>query len=168
MNAIKNDKHKAVVALLYSSGVRIDELLHLKLKNIDPKRMMVRVEFGKGKKSRDTILSSRALDYLRKYYQKCIVKPLIYVFENPTTRRLYSKSSVSKIIKRAVVKAGIKKSISAHSFRHSFATHLCEQGVNLQLIQRLMGHNSLKSTLLYLRLAKFDLDAVQSPLDIPC
>jgi site-specific recombinase XerD len=169
LEAIKNLKHKAIIALLYSTGLRIEELIYLKLKDIDSDRMMVRVERGKGNKTRHTLLSKTAISYLRAYYRASTVKPHLYVFENPTSAgKRYSCSSVRKIVKRAVAKAGIKKNVSPHTFRHSFATHLLEQGVNLKLIQRLMGHSSLKSTLVYLHVAKFDLEKIESPLDVPC
>ncbi len=160
-----NAKHRAIIALLYSSGLRRDELIRLQLRDIDSKRMIVRVRLGKGGKTRDVMLAENTLQLLRQYYRS--FRPVTYVFESgPTPGKPYSASSVVKVIKRAAIKAGIKKGVHVHSLRHSFATHLLEQGVNLKLIQRLLGHASLRSTMVYLHVARLD-PSVKSPLDLP-
>lgn len=162
-----NRKHKAIIALLYSSGVRRDELLHLQLKDIDSNRMVIRVTLGKGNKSRDVMLASNTLSLLRAYYQSAHPKPLKYVFEDGRKPgHPYSGSSIRKVIKRAAEKAGIKKEVHPHTLRHSFATHMLEQGANLKLIQRLLGHSSLRSTMVYLHLARLD-PSTKSPFDLP-
>ncbi len=162
-----NAKHKAIIALLYSSGIRRDELINLQLKDIDSKRMFIRINLGKGNKSRDALLSANALKLLRRYYQTHHPKPINYVFEaGGKAGATYSASSISKIIKRAAEKVGIKKTVCTHTLRHSFATHLLEQGANLKLIQRLLGHSSLSTTMVYLHLAKLD-SSVKSPFDLP-
>lgn len=162
-----NPKHKAVIALLYSSGMRRDELLHLQLKDIDSKRMVIRIHLGKGNKSRDALLANNTLALLRQYYRSFYPKPVKYIFEaGEAPGQPYSASSVSKIVKRAVNKAGIKKQIRPHSLRHAFATHMLEQGANLKLIQKLLGHTSLQSTMVYLHLASID-PSVKSPFDLP-
>lgn len=162
-----NPKHKAIMALLYSSGMRRDELINLQIKDIDSKRMVIRINLGKGNKSRDVLLSSNALKLLRQYYKVHFPKPIKYVFEGGgKPGKPYSASSINNIIKKAAKKAGVKKDVHTHTLRHSFATHMLEQGANLKLIQRLMGHQSLRSTMVYLHLAKID-PSVKSPFDLP-
>ena len=162
-----NLKHKAIMALLYSSGMHRDELIHLQIKDIDSKRMVIRINLGKGNKSREVLLSINALNLLRKYYQSHHPKPIKYVFEaGGKPGKPYSASSVAKIVKRAANKAEIKKNVHIHTLRHSFATHMLEQGANLKLIQSLLGHASLRSTMVYLHLAKLD-PSIKSPFDLP-
>lgn len=162
-----NPKHKAIIALLYSSGIRRDELIHLQLKDIDSERMVIRINLGKGNKSRDVLLSANALKLLRQYYKLHFPKPIKYVFEGGgKPGEPYSASSIRNIIKKAAGKVGIKKDVHIHTLRHSFATHMLEQGSNLKLIQRLMGHQSLRTTMVYLHLAKID-PSVKSPFDLP-
>ncbi len=161
-----NPKHKAIIALLYSTGMRKQELLNLRLRDIDSDRMLVRVNNGKGNKARDTLLAVKALKLLRDYYANAHPKPTKYVFESRKTGHPYSTSSVLMIVKRATARAGIKKAIHPHSLRHAFATHMLEQGTNLKLIQKLLGHSSLSSTMVYLHLAAID-PSVKSPFDQP-
>ena len=162
-----NPKHKAIIALLYSTGMRRDELLNLKLCDIDSNRMVIRITNGKGNKSRDTLLAEKTLLLLRDYYIHSHPKPITYVFEGGgKPGQSYSGSSVRKIVQRAAARAGIKKTIFPHSLRHAFATHMLEQGANLKLIQKLLGHSSLRSTMVYLHLAAID-PSVKSPFDQP-
>jgi site-specific recombinase XerD len=162
-----NPKHKAIIATLYSTGVRLSELLHLKLNDIDSTRMVIRITNGKGNKSRDTMLAEKTLKLLRDYYSSAYPKPSIYLFEGRSNPgKPYSSTSVRRVVKRAAAKAGIKKSISPHSLRHAFATHLLEQGVNIKMIQKLLGHGSMRATSIYLHLAKLDA-SVKSPFDRP-
>ena len=161
-----NPKHKAILAVLYSSGMRREELLNLRLGDIDSTRMAIRITNGKGNKSRDTLLATRTLKLLRDYYTSVYPKPRAYVFESRTPGRQYSATSISNIIKRAAEKAGVKKKVYPHSMRHAFATHMLEQGANLKLIQKLLGHVSLRSTMIYLHLAAID-PSVKSPFDQP-
>ena len=161
-----NFNHKAII-VLYSTGMRMDELIHLKIADIDSKRMLIRIARGKGNKSRDVMLSESALVLLRMYYTVFYPKPIIYVFEaGGQPGALYSRTSVTKIVKSAAKRAGITKPIYPHSLRHAFATHLVEQGVNLKLIQQLLGHASIQSTMLYLRLLAID-SSFKSPFDQP-
>jgi site-specific recombinase XerD len=159
----RNLKHKAIIALLYSSGVRREEFLNLKVTDIDSDRMLVRVRNGKGNKSRDTLLSKNALNMLREYYRYHRTKE--YLFESYIPGKAYSASSVFKVIRKAAQRAGITKRVCIHSLRHAFATHLLEQGANLKVIQKLLGHTSLRSTAIYLHLAKVDYTDVESPFD---
>lgn len=160
-----NPKHKSILAVLYSSGMHREELLSLRLNDIDSGRMLIRIHYGKGNKSRDTLLSPRALSMLRYYFKYSHPKPVIYLFEGWKPSHPYSGSSVIAIVKRAALKAGVKKQVSPHSLRHAFATHLLEQGTNLKVIQKLLGHGSLRSTMIYLHLASIDPSTVTSPLD---
>jgi site-specific recombinase XerD len=162
-----NLKHRALLAVLYSTGMRRDELLHLKLSDIDSSRMVMRINYGKGNKSRDALLASKTLDLLRKYYRYAYPKPLVYVFESGVKPgQPYSATSVCKIVTRAAQREGITKKVHPHSLRHAFATHMLEQGTNLKVIQKLLGHASLSSTMVYLHLAAID-PSIKSPFDEP-
>jgi site-specific recombinase XerD len=163
IGATVNMKHKAIIALLYSSGVRRGELLNLRPADIDSNRMLIRIRNGKGNKSRETLLAHNTLDILREYYRR--YHPLVYLFESYRPGVPYSSTSVKKIVERAAQKAGVTKAVCIHSFRHAFATHLLEQGANLKVIQRLLGHTSMRTTSMYLHLAKTDYKDVKSPFD---
>ena len=165
IEVLPNPKHEAILALLYSTGMR-EELLNLRLCDIDSTRMVIRIIHGKGNRSRDVLLSERALRLLRTYYTSSRPKPIKYVFESWQPGHPYSASSVLKLVKRAAKRAGIKKKVHPHSLRHAFATHMLEQGVNLKRIQQLLGHSSLRSTMIYLHLAAID-PSVKSPFDLP-
>lgn len=158
-----NLKHKAIIALLYSSGIRRQELLDLHPSDIDSKRMLIRIHNGKGNKSRETLLAQSTLEMLRTYFRQ--YHPSAYLFEGYRPGLPYSATSVKSIVKRAALKAGISKPVCIHSLRHAFATHLLEQGTNLKVIQKLLGHTSMRTTSVYLHLAKTDYHDVQSPLD---
>lgn len=159
-----NLKHRAIMALLYSAGLRLNELLNLRLADIDASRMLIRVNNGKGNKDRDALLANKTLLLLRDYYRHNSRRPVRYVFEGFKPGQPYAATSVRKIVKRATVRAGINKNISPHSLRHAFATHMLEDGANLKLIQKLLGHSSLRSTMVYLHLAAISPD-VKSPFD---
>lgn len=162
LNAHKNLKHKSLLTLTYSSGLRLSEVRHLKISDIDSSRMLVRVEQGKGNKDRYTILSPKALDLLRIYWK--IYKPKHFLFENKDGNPV-PESTAQEILKNALAKSGVKKKASIHTLRHSFATHMLEQGTSLPIIQKLMGHKSLKTTSGYLHVQQYSIEAVKSPLD---
>lgn len=162
INNTNNIKHKCVVELLYGSGLRNSELLNLKITDIDSTRMLVRVENAKGNKDRLTLLSKNALDDLRIYFKE--YKPKEYLFEGQKGGK-YSAESVLRIVKMATGKAGIRKSVSPHVLRHSFATHLLESGVDLRQIQVLLGHNSSKTTEIYTHVATNTFKKIKNPLD---
>jgi integrase/recombinase XerD len=160
---ISNIKHKTAVTLLYSSGLRLNECLMLKPHHIESGIMKIRVEQGKGKKDRYTILSTRALELLRKYYLAC--KPKVWLFERPNAPIPLHPGTIQKIVQEATVKAKIGKHVTPHTLRHSFATHLLEYGVALQAIQELLGHSSISTTTIYTHVRSVMLDKVVSPLD---
>jgi integrase/recombinase XerD len=157
-----NLKHKCIVSLLYGAGLRRSELINLKLVDIDSQRMVIAINNSKGGKDRLTILSETVLNDLRTYFKQW--KPKIYLFED-ATGGMYSAESVAKIIKSAASKAGIKKRVTPHVLRHSFATHLLESGTDLRYIQVLLGHNSTRTTEVYTQVAINNIKAIKSPLD---
>jgi site-specific recombinase XerD len=160
----RNLKHKAIIMLAYSSGLRRQEIQQIKPSAIDSSRMQVHVVQGKGKKDRYTILSSKALEILRMYYK--LERPSCFLFEAQGKKgKQLADATLNSIVKKLALKAGIKKQVSFHTLRHCFATHLLEKGVNLKLIQQLMGHVSIKTTSGYLHLANVNPASVISPLD---
>jgi site-specific recombinase XerD len=161
-DVVTNMKHRTLLMLTYSSGLRIGETLGLKTGDIDSHRMMIRIHQGKGNKDRYAVLSRVALDQLRLYYQ--LYRPSVWLFETGKDRNM-SPRTAQIIMQRAVAKAGISKKTSLHTLRHSFATHLMEQGVSLAIIQQMLGHRSLKTTSIYLHVQQYALDKVKSPLD---
>ena len=164
ITATRNLKHKALLMLTYSSGLRRQESQFIKPSAIDSARMQVHVVQGKGKKDRYTILSAKALETLRLYYK--LERPSVFLFEAQGRKgKPLSESTLDNIIKKSAVKAGIKKQISFHTLRHCFATHLLEKGVNLRLIQQYLGHVSLKTTAGYLHLVNITPASIVSPLD---
>ena len=157
-----NIKHKAILMLIYSAGLRISEAINLKITDISSDRNMITVIGAKGKKDRNTLLSSSLLEVLRAYYRAC--EPKKWLFEGPDEAQ-YSTTSIRSVFKNSMSKAGIKKSYTVHSLRHSFATHLLENGTDLRYIQELLGHSSSKTTEIYAYVSQKKLGDVQSPLD---
>jgi integrase/recombinase XerD len=158
-----NLKHKAILMITYSSGLRESETMRLKITDIDSKRMMVRVQDGKGGKDRYTILSRTALECLRQYWRK--YHPKDWLFEGQKKGTHISARSIQEIFSRAKKRAGITKPASPHTLRHSFATHLVEAGTSLHHIQLLLGHRSPITTTVYLHVSRLNLAQVTSPLD---
>ncbi len=157
-----NLKHKCIISLLYSSGLRRSELLNLKLDDVDSKRMLIRVKDSKGNKDRHTLLSQTVLEDLRLYFREW--KPREYLFEGQKGGR-YSPQSVLKIVKEAALRAKVRQSVTPHVLRHSFATHLLESGVDLRQIQVLLGHGSSKTTEIYTHVATNTFKTIKNPLD---
>lgn len=147
----KNMKHRMILKLAYATGLRRAELLNLTLKHIDSTRNVIRVIKGKGNKSREVPAPGSLIQQLREYYK--YYHPKTYLFEGYKPGVQYSATSIEKIVKNAATKAGIKKDVSPHILRHSFATHMLEKGVNLKRLQIMLGHNSMKTTSVYLHLA---------------
>jgi len=158
----RNLKHRTIFAVIYSAGLRISELISLKPSDIDSDRKQIRV-LGKGNKYRYTLLSENTLDLLRIYWRA--YKPERYLFEGQKQGHPISRETIQVVFKHACKKTGINKPASVHSLRHSFATHLLESGVNLKIIQMLLGHSSLRTTSIYLHVTKFDPALIRSPYD---
>jgi site-specific recombinase XerD len=162
IKTIENTKHRAVVLLIYSAGLRLSEVVNLRIKDIDSKRMKVFVQQAKGKKDRYTTLSKKMLTVLREYFKE--YQPKEWLFEGAKGKQ-YSTSSIQTIVKEAYQKAGIKKKVSTHTLRHSFGTHLLEGGTDLRYIQELMGHSSSKTTEIYTHITTKGFDQLKNPLD---
>jgi site-specific recombinase XerD len=162
INSKTNLKHRAILMLAYSAGLRRNEVRSLKISDIDSSRMLIHLHTTKGNKERYTILSPLMLDTLRQYYRQ--YKPTDWLFEGQTRDNI-SESTVDAIFKDALKKANVQKKVGIHALRHAFATHLLEQGVALPIIQQMMGHTSVRTTSLYLHVQQHSIQAVQSPLD---
>lgn len=163
--ALGNKKHKAILFTAYSAGLRVSEVVSLQIKHIDSSRMQIFVEKSKGKKDRTVMLSPVLLDTLRAYLKDCNPRPITYLFEGPDANTAYNAKSAQWVFQMAKQKAGIAKTLSFHSLRHSFATHLLEKGVAINYIQDLLGHFNIKTTARYLHVAKDKLVTILSPLD---
>jgi site-specific recombinase XerD len=161
-NSVTNLKHKTLLSLLYSAGLRIGEAINLEVTDIDSKRMLIHIKQAKGKKDRYTLLSLAFVKLLRLYY--VAYKPTKYLFEGQN-REKYSNTSAQKVLKTAVFKAGIKKKVTLHSLRHSFATHLLEKGTDIRYIQELLGHSSPKTTMIYTHVTETSLKNIKNPFD---
>lgn len=158
-----NLKHRAAIMTAYSGGLRLGEVCSLKPSDIDVERKQIRIGFGKGQKTRYTILSPTLLRTLREYWLR--YRPQTYLFEGQRRGHPISHESLRKAFNNSCKKAGIKKDVCFHTLRHSFATHLLEKGTNLRIIQHLLGHRSIKTTTIYTHLVNFDIERITSPLD---
>ena len=147
---------------LYSGGLRRSELINLKIADIDSKRMLIRITQSKGNKDRHTLLSEKLLILLRDYYK--YHKPKYWLFEGQGGGQ-YSATSIANILRKALKKAQVEKNATPHTLRHSFATHLLEQGINLRYIQELLGHSSIKTTEIYTHVSSKQLSKIKNPLD---
>jgi site-specific recombinase XerD len=147
----------------YAAGLRLSEVVGLRVADIDSRRMVLRVRQGKGRKDRDVMLSPRLLTVLRRYWQA--VRPVDYLFPGARPDRPISPRSVQKVCQAALIVSGLKKRVSLHSLRHSFATHLLEAGTDLRTIQILLGHNHLSTTMRYTHVSTERLRSTRSPLD---
>ena len=163
--ALNNKKHKAMLFTAYSAGLRVSEIVNLKIAHIDSKRMQIFIERAKGKKDRYVNLSPILLDILRDYIKNYPHRPKVYLFESEQTTLPYPSRTVQQIFSNAKNKAGIKKEIGIHSLRHSFATHLLEKGTDIRFIKDLLGHFNIKTTERYLHVSKDRLVNIASPLD---
>lgn len=158
-------KHKAITLTLYSTGARISELVNLKPSDIDSKRMVVRINEGKGRKDRYVMLSPLLLVCLRKYWKLSTPKPEQYLFNGAYIGKKMTRSGVNWFLRKNAKAAGIQKHISPHVLRHSFATHLLEDGVNIRVVQMVLGHESLRTTQIYTHIADTFFQTISSPLD---
>lgn len=158
-----NIKHRAMLSLIYSCGLRRSELLNLKISDIDSKRNIVIIKQAKGKKDRIAPLSPKVLELLREYYKS--YKPSVWLFEGQVKGVPYSEKSLQSILKQALNKVGITKPVSLHWLRHSYATHLLESGTDLRYIQELLGHSRSRTTEIYTHVSTKSLQQIKSPFD---
>jgi len=163
--ALPNKKHKAMLFTVYSAGLRVSEVVNLKLEDIDSKRMQIHVRKAKGKKDRYVNLSPILLDILRNYAKTYNPRPRVYLFESEQTGGQYPSRTVQQIFSNAKRRAQIRKDVGIHSLRHSFATHLLDKGTDIKYIKDLLGHFSIKTTELYLHVSKRQLVNIESPFD---
>ena len=161
-NKVDNIKHSVMLKLCYGMGLRVSEIVNLKITNVDSNRMLVHIEMGKGKRDRYVTLPSSILDDLRNYYRA--YRPKTYLFEGQNGGQ-YSIRSVQAVFKNAMQKAKINKSVGIHGLRHSYATHLMECGTDMYFIQKLLGHRDIKTTLIYAQVSNRQLVSIKSPLD---
>lgn len=162
LNATTNLKHKLILKIAYGMGLRVSEIINLKITDIDSKRMQVLIERSKGKKDRYTNLPTSLLVDLRAYYRE--YRPEKYLFEGIYGEQ-YSIRSAQEVFKSALKKAGIKKPVGIHALRHSYATHALENGTDIYFIKELLGHNQIKTTEKYLHVSNRNIAKVKSPLD---
>lgn len=164
LKSVVNLKHRTALTVMYSAGLRIGEVVRLRIGDIDSDRMLIRIEQAKGKKDRYSVLSPHALAMLRQYWK--MYRPSgQWLFESADRSSHWSIRSAQQVFKRAVVKSGISKNVSSHVLRHSFATHLLEQGVDTLTIKELLGHSQLQTTAKYLHVRKSRLSNLDNPLD---
>jgi integrase/recombinase XerD len=164
LQAAPSFTHQVIFSCMYGTGVRVSEAVHLRAANIDSQRMMIRIELGKGHKDRDVQLSPKLLELLRCYWRK--VRPGEWLFPGVVPHRPLTRSAVNITVAQASQRAGLRKHISPHSFRHAYAVHLLEAGTDVRRIQLLLGHRSLATTAHYLRLTTTMVCATTSPLDL--
>jgi len=163
LSAHNNIKHKTMLSLIYSCGLRCGELLRLKREHVDEKRGLLIVKQSKGRKDRVVPLSNKIIDLLNDYY--VIAKPKNYLFEGQEAGEMYDERSLQNVLKQAVTKAGIGKPVSLHWLRHSYATHLLESGTDLRYIQEILGHSSSRTTEIYTHVSTKNIQKIISPFD---
>jgi integrase/recombinase XerD len=163
--AIKNPKHLAILAIAYSAGLRVSEVVSLRPEDLDRDRGLINVRGGKGQKDRCTLLSQLALDLLDAYLDGADPGP--WLFPGARPGRHLSERSVQKVTAAARKRAGITKKLTPHVLRHSFATHLLERATDLRVIQKLLGHKSVRTTEIYTHVSRRHLRSIASPLDVP-
>ena len=161
--AVENIKHRTILLLAYSAGLRVSEVVQMKVTDIDSDRMQININNAKGKKDRVVTLSQSILPILREYY--AAYKPKTWLFEGQHINEHYSSRSAQQIFKDAYKKLQLPAQCSFHSLRHSFATHLLENGTDISYIQKLLGHNDIKTTLRYTQISNKDIGKIESPLD---
>lgn len=163
LDAHRNIKHKAMLSLIYSCGLRRSELLNLKPLDVDSKRGVLIIRQAKGRKDRIAPLSDKIVEILRQYYRD--YRPTIWLFEGQKEGERYDERSLANVLKQALDKAGIKKPVSLHWLRHSYATHLLEAGTDLRYIQEILGHKSSRTTEIYTHVSTKSIQKIKSPFD---
>jgi site-specific recombinase XerD len=166
IEAAQTIKHRVIIETLYSAGLRLQELVNLTVGDIDSTRMVIRVRQGKGRKDRFVMLSRELLTTLRAYWKSADPKPVRHLFIGADGIKPIHPRSVQLLTQQAGLRAGIVKRVTPHILRHSFATHLLEDGVNIRVIQMLLGHTSIKTTATYTHIAETSVNSARSPLDV--
>ena len=162
LNTFRNVKHKAIFTLCYSAGLRLGEILNLKISDIDSNRMQIRISQAKGKKDRYSILAPNVLEQLRNYVKQ--YSPKDFLFEGQNGGK-YSSASVQSLMRKHRKLANIKKKATPHTLRHSFATHLLDNGTDIRFIQELLGHKHISTTQIYTHVSSRDLKDIKSPVE---
>ena len=163
LKGVRNLKHRAILFITYSAGLRVGEVVRLKVSDIDSDRMLIHIVQGKGRKDRYTVLSEITLNILREYFK--VYKPKYWLFPGQDKNKPLSERTVQKVFKTACENANLNKCVTTHSLRHSFATHLLENGTDLRYIQELLGHKNSKTTEIYTHVSKRSIQKIESPLD---
>jgi len=163
LSAVGNIKHRAILMLVYSAGLRVGEVVKLGPEEIDPDREIIHIRGSKGRKDRYTLISDCALKVLKEYFKEC--RPSTWLFEGAKRSKHISKRTVQVIFKQVSHNAGIKKDATVHSLRHSFVLHLLENSVDLRYIQEFLGHRSSKTTVIYTHVSKTSIANIKNPLD---
>lgn len=164
LRSIKCLKHRTLLSLCYGAGLRIGEALHLKVDDIDSQRMMIRVRQAKGNKDRYVMLSPKLLELLREYWR--VKRPTTWLFPSRLNNEPLNPCTIQHVCQRARQVSGIRKAVTPHTLRHSFASHLLEAGADLRTIQLLLGHNSLQTTSVYTHVSQKSVLATVSPFDL--
>jgi site-specific recombinase XerD len=163
LDSAANLKDRVILMTLYGSGLRLSELIHLEVKDIDSSKMQIRVRQGKGGKDRNVVLSQTLLEALRRYFRQ--YRPVHWLFYGQSPQQPLDDRTVQRLVRGLSERAGLREGVTTHTLRHSFATHLLEDGAELPYIQELLGHRNVKTTMLYLRVSPPALRKVISPLD---
>lgn len=163
LKVMRNIKHRAMLSLIYACGLRRGELLALKPEHVDSQRHLLIVKMAKGNKDRIVPLSLKLIELLRDYYRE--YRPKVYLFEGVVPGEKYDERSLQMVLKKAIYLSGIKKKVTLHWLRHSYATHLHESGVDIHLIQLLLGHKNTKTTEIYTHVSQKSIQLIRSPFD---
>ncbi len=164
IDSVQNLKHRTILMLLYSTGMRVSEIANCRIADIDSRNMRIKIVQGKGCKDRFTILSEHVLLELRAYYIIC--KPKEYLFNGDRPGKRYSVRSIQHLMQKALVKIGLEsKNYTVHTIRHSFATHLVDNGTDLHTVKELLGHSCLQTTMQYMHLSSKRIDRIVNPYD---
>ncbi len=161
-NQLYNLKHKTILVLIYSCGLRISELINLKINDIDTQRMLIQIRNSKGNKDRQVQLAEQIHQLIKRYNNEYNPKQFLF---NGLNSYQYSTASIQKIIKRAAIKADIRKNVTPHTLRHSFATHLLEDGIDIRYIQTILGHSNIQTTQIYTHVSSRHLKNIKNPTD---
>ena len=163
INVCTNLKHKAIICLAYACGLRVSEIINLKITDIDSKGMVINIIQAKGKKDRIVPLPQSLLELLRKYFKE--YRPKIYLFNGQNDTPQYSERSINLFLKALAVKSGMTKNVHIHLLRHSYATHGLEQGTDIRYIQEILGHSSPKTTQIYTHVSRKAISKISSPIN---